>query len=369
MTKSTTVNRAIASAAQAADAPRRQQQKRLGKTYRTQREEENRYKVQHVNGGNMVARLANGLALWERVLITHARRSPKFQKFYGTITLLIVVSVAWLILDAHRQEVVREQQYEQPRQATQNAEAQRQAEVPEAAERPPPATPSTDRGPPAGLGSADVMTFALAPFPLGASFAPGDLGVTTTTGAGAPCAPSCAMATQSHIRPARSSQIVRRREVQRKAAIAAHQAAAGREAAAERAAVISAANLSFGNVTLRPRLTGNNALGQPHAQDQMDGLQILSGTITNHSGQTLRYLNVELTLKDCPVGYSSDECKVEISPTVDISPNQTQAFSDILGFGHLPHLDPQSQRAFSWRIVTASSCSQDDLEAHKCAKN
>jgi hypothetical protein len=98
----------------------------------------------------------------------------------------------------------------------------------------------------------------------------------------------------------------------------------------------------------------------------MDGLQILSGTITNHSGQTLRNLEVELILKDCPGGHGSDECKVEINPTVDISPNQTRAFSDILGFGRPPHLDPQGQLAFSWRIVTASSCSQENLSAHRC---
>jgi hypothetical protein len=103
----------------------------------------------------------------------------------------------------------------------------------------------------------------------------------------------------------------------------------------------------------------------------MDGLQILSGTVTNHSEQTLRYLKFEVTLKDCPVGYGSDECQVaaqeSINPTIDIPPNQTRAFSEILGFGHLPHLDPQRQRAFSWRIVAASSCSQEDLSAHRCA--
>jgi hypothetical protein len=325
-------------------------------------------------------------------LIARVRRSSEFQKFYGTIALLIVVSVAWFILDAHRQEVLREQQYEQQRQADERREAQLeeasrekaqlQAEAREAAQRkaaqekeaqrvpdkrpPPHATPGADREPPARVASADVMTSALARSPLGGSFAPGDLGVIVATGGAVSCAPPCAIAKQFRIRPNQASQIVRHKEAQRQAEIAAHQAAAGRETAAERAAVISATDLSFNNVTLHPRLTGSS-----NTQDQMDGLQILSGTVTNHSEQTLRYLEFEVTLKDCAVGSGSDQCQVaaqnNINPTVDIPPNQTRAFSEILGFGGLPHLSPQRQRAFSWRIVTASSCSQENLSAHRCA--
>jgi hypothetical protein len=103
----------------------------------------------------------------------------------------------------------------------------------------------------------------------------------------------------------------------------------------------------------------------------MDELQVLNGTITNHSRQTLRYLEFKMTIKDCPVGHGSDECKVvgqeRMNPTVDVPPNRTRVFSDILGFGNLPHRDPQRQRVFSWRIVFASSCSQKNLSAHQCA--
>jgi hypothetical protein len=198
-------------------------------------------------------------ALWGRVLIAHASRSPEFRKLCGTIALLIVSDVAFVILDAQRQE----------------------------------------------------------------------------------------------------------------AAIAAQQAAAQREAVAERAATISAADLSFGNVTVRPRLTGTDAFGRSFTQDQMDEFPILSGTITNHSGQTLRYLEFEVTLKDCPVAHSSDQCEVvgqhRMKPTVDIPPTQTGAFSADVGFLQLPHRDPQRQRFFSWRIVAASSCSQETLSAHQCA--
>jgi hypothetical protein len=210
-------------------------------------------------------------ALWERALIDHARRSPQFRKLYGTIALLIVSDIAFVILDVQRQEALRKQQYEQLRQA----------------------------------------------------------------------------------------------------AIAAQQAAAQHEAAAERAATISATDLTFGNVAVRPRLTGNDAFGRPFTQDQMDEFPILSGTITNHSGQTLRYLEFEVTMKDCPVAYGSDECKVvgheRMKPTVDIPPTQTGAFSGDVGFLQMPHRDPQHQRFFSWRIVSASSCSQETLSAHQCA--
>jgi hypothetical protein len=160
-------------------------------------------------------------------------------------------------------------------------------------------------------------------------------------------------------------------EQQRQAAIAAQQVVAQREAAAERAATIPATDLSFGNVTVRPRLTGTDAFGRPFTQDQMDEFPILSGAITNHSGQTLRYLEFEVTLKDCPVADSSDECEVvgheRMKPPVDIPPTQTGAFSADVGFLHLPHRDPQRQRLFSWRIVAASSCSQKTLSAHQCA--
>jgi hypothetical protein len=210
-------------------------------------------------------------ALWGRALIAHARRSLEFRKLCGTIALLIVSDIAFVILDAHRQEALRKQQYEQQRQA----------------------------------------------------------------------------------------------------AIAARQAAAQREAAAERAAAISAIDLSFDNVIVRPRLTGTDAFGRPFTQDQMDEFPILSGTITNHSGQTLRYVEFEVTLKDCPLAYSSERCEVvgqeRMKPTVDIPPSETGAFSADAGFSQLPHHDPQRRRFFSWRIVTASSCSQETLSAHQCA--
>lgn len=209
-------------------------------------------------------------ALWGRALTAHARRSPEFRKLCGTIALLIVSDVAFVILDAQRQEALRKQQYDQQRQA----------------------------------------------------------------------------------------------------AIAAQQVAAQREAVAERDATISTAALSIGNVTVRPRLTGTDAFGRPFTQDQMDEFPILSGTITNHSGQTLRYLEFEVTLKDCAVAHS-DNCEVvgqeRMKPTVDVPPAQTGGFSADVGFLQLPHRDPQHQRFFSWRIVTASSCSQETLSARQCA--
>jgi hypothetical protein len=210
-------------------------------------------------------------ALWGRVLIAHARRSPEFRKLSGTIALLIVSDVAFVILDAQRQEALRKQQYDQQRQA----------------------------------------------------------------------------------------------------AVAAQQAAVQREAAAERTATISTTKLSLGDVTVRPRLTGTDAFGRPFTQDQMDKFPVLSGTITNHSGQTLRYLEFEVTLKDCPVAHRSDACEIvgqeKMKPTVDIPPTQTGAFSADVGFSQLPHRDPQRQRLFSWRIVAASSCSQETLSEHQCA--
>jgi hypothetical protein len=217
----------------------------------------------------------NTSALWERALIAHARRSPEFRKLCITVALLIVSDVAFVILDAQRQEALREQYYDQQRQA--------------------------------------------------------------------------AIAAQR----------------------AAQRATAKREAVAEHAATISATDLSFGNVTVRPRLTGNDAFGRTFSQDEMDEFPVLSGAITNHSGQTLRYLEFEVMLKDCPVAYSSDQCEVvgreKMKPTVDIPPTQTGAFSADVGFLHLPHRDPQHQRFFSWRVVAASSCPQEALSAHECA--
>jgi hypothetical protein len=210
-------------------------------------------------------------ALWGRALIAHARRSSEFRKLCVTVALLIVSDVAFVILDAQRNEALREQQYGQQRQA----------------------------------------------------------------------------------------------------AIAAQQAAIQREAFAERAAAISPTDLSFGNVIVRPRLTGNDAFGRPFTQNQMDEFPILSGTITNHSGRTLRYLEFEVTLKDCPVGYSSNQCEdlghERMKPTVDIPPTQTGAFSADVGFLQLPQRDPQRRRFFSWRVVAASSCPQETLSAHECA--
>jgi multidrug efflux pump subunit AcrA (membrane-fusion protein) len=159
---------------------------------------------------------------------------------------------------------------------------------------------------------------------------------------------------QAEAREAAQRQAAQQEEAQRQAAIAAQQAAAEREAAAERAAVISATDLSFSNVTLQntPRDIGFD----------------LTGTITNYSGQTLRYLEFEVTLKDCPL--SPGQCQVVAQqsgkPLVEIPPNQTRTFTAYLDFPNLPQ-NPQDQRFFSWTIITASSCSQVNLSAHKCA--
>jgi multidrug efflux pump subunit AcrA (membrane-fusion protein) len=194
--------------------------------------------------------------------------------------LFAVIGVAWLVYDAHHQETLRKQQYQQrqadERREAQQVEAERQAEAREAA--------------------------------------------------------------------------------QRQAAIAAQQAAAEREATAERAAVISATDLSISDVSL-------DSIYATYDQAR--------GTITNHSGQTLRYLEFEGTIKDCPLEYGPDQCRVmgqqSVKLTVDIPPNQTRAFDTRLGSWNLPDLDPQGQRFSSWRIVTASSCSEGDLKAHQCA--
>jgi hypothetical protein len=142
----------------------------------------------------------------------------------------------------------------------------------------------------------------------------------------------------------------------RQAAIAAQQAAAEREAAAERAAVILATDLSISNVSL-------DSIYATYDQAR--------GTITNHSGQTLRYLEFEGTIKDCPLEYSPDQCRVmgqqSVKLTVDIPPNQARTFIAHLGSWDLPDLDPQGQRFSSWRIVMASSCSHENLKARQCA--
>jgi hypothetical protein len=147
-----------------------------------------------------------------------------------------------------------------------------------------------------------------------------------------------------------------REAAQRQAAIAAQQAAAEREAAAERAAVISVTDLSINNVSL-------DSIYATYDQAR--------GTIANHSGKTLRYLEFEGTIKDCPLEYDADQCRVmgqqSVKLTVDIPPNQARAFIARLGSWNLPDLRPQGQRFSSWRIVTASSCSQRNLKAHQCA--
>lgn len=159
-------------------------------------------------------------------------------------------------------------------------------------------------------------------------------------------------------REAQQAEVERQAEAreaaQRQAAIAARQAAAEREAAAERAAVISAADLSISNVSL-------DSIYATYDQAR--------GTITNHSRQTLKYLEFEETIKDCPLEYG-DQCRVmgqqSVKLTVDIPPNQARAFIARLGSWKLPDRDPQHQQFSSWRIVTASSCSQDDLKGHHC---
>lgn len=80
----------------------------------------------------------------------------------------------------------------------------------------------------------------------------------------------------------------------------------------------------------------------------------------------LRYLEFEVTLKDCSLVYGADQCqwaqqRVKIAVGLPIPPNQTRSFT--AEFSNPPHA-PQTQRSFSWRIVIASSC--DNLSAHQC---
>jgi len=156
-------------------------------------------------------------------------------------------------------------------------------------------------------------------------------------------------------RKAAQQEEAQREGAQRQAAIAVQQTAAEREAAAERAAVIPATDLSFGNVTLQntPRDIGFDLMGK----------------ITNHSRETLRDLEFEVTLEDCPVG--PGQCQVvkqqSEKPLVEIPPNQTRTFTAHLDFPNLPQ-NKQDQQFFSWRIISASSCSMVNLSAHKCAK-
>jgi multidrug efflux pump subunit AcrA (membrane-fusion protein) len=162
-----------------------------------------------------------------------------------------------------------------------------------------------------------------------------------------------AKAREAAQRQAAQQEEAQREGAQRQAAIAVQQTAAEREVAAERAAVIPATDLSFGNVTLQntPRDIGFD----------------LTGKITNHSGQTLRYLEFEVTLEDCPVG--PGQCQVvkqqSEKPIVEIPPNQTRTFTAHLDFPNLPQ-NQQDQQFFSWRIITGSSCSQLNLSAHNC---
>jgi hypothetical protein len=92
----------------------------------------------------------------------------------------------------------------------------------------------------------------------------------------------------------------------------------------------------------------------------------LKGTLTNNSTQTLRAVEIEVTLKDCPPGYSptdgADQCPIvgQDNPKVyaTIPPHQTRAFKWSVIFSGLPS-EPNGQRFFSWRIVSASSCPWD----------
>jgi hypothetical protein len=101
--------------------------------------------------------------------------------------------------------------------------------------------------------------------------------------------------------------------------------------------------------------------GTDDTQDVKDGMHTLSGKVTNHSWQTLRYLEFEVTLKDCrPVGYGPDECDVvgqkRIAPRVEIPANQARIINDVASLynlHNLPHRDPQRPRFFSWRFVRA----------------
>jgi hypothetical protein len=85
-------------------------------------------------------------------------------------------------------------------------------------------------------------------------------------------------------------------------------------------------------------------------------------TITNHSKATLEEITLEVTMKDCPLGYnpamanSADHCVVvgQQSKGVDvfIPPGQARGFHSRMNL-HDVSLPPQSRRFFLWRIVSA----------------
>ena len=235
-------------------------------------------------------------ALWERALIARARRSPGFRKVCISIVLLAVVSVAWSILDAKDREARREQQYEQ----------QRQAEERQAAER----------------------------------------------------------AAAERQRAAAEREAAERAAAERAAAIAAQREAAERKAAAERAAAIAATDLSVSQA-LRPQPAWGGSTAM--SAYETGGAMTMTGSITNNSRQTLRAVEFEVTLKDCPPGATTADdqwCRIvgqeKARNFVNIPPNQTRTFRAGMKFKNLPPDDPQRQRVYSWRIVTASSCPWGD---------
>ena len=126
--------------------------------------------------------------------------------------------------------------------------------------------------------------------------------------------------------------------------------------AERRATVIAPSDLSFSDVTLK----GGNAFATRAAMITNNS-STLAGTITNNSGQTLRTVVFEVTLKDCPRGYSTaDQCRFwsqEGARIMNIPPGQTRTFAtEWIFFGNPLPLDPQRPLVSSWRIVWASPC-------------
>ena len=133
----------------------------------------------------------------------------------------------------------------------------------------------------------------------------------------------------------------------------------------EQQSAIAATDLLVSNVTLRNMWAPGTVSidGFPMTEEETEGNKWLTGTITNNSGQTLRTLQFEVTLKDCTPGSSptdgTDQCQIvgqeRTAPPVKIPPGQTRAFKWSVHFSGLV-ADPNRERSFSLKIVTASSC-------------
>lgn len=94
----------------------------------------------------------------------------------------------------------------------------------------------------------------------------------------------------------------------------------------------------------------------------LSDMTVYGVTITNHSKNTVKELTFEVTMKDCPPGYtptaanSDDQCVIagQERKGVDlfIPPGQARGFRSQMNFHEMP-FPARGQRFFLWTIVSA----------------